>query len=153
MNSPHIAYREAAVHGASGFGLLVALYDTLISDLRRAADAQSRGDIQRRGKEANHALLVLGFLENWVDREREGELAMQLLTLYSRVRKSIIAAQIRQSADMLQQYVPELLKLQAMWQKMQLRSHDAPEQTSRSSTEPLSESSYDFQQETACWSA
>ena len=38
MSPTEMAYRKTAIGGASGFGLLVALYDTLAGDLRRAAN-------------------------------------------------------------------------------------------------------------------
>jgi hypothetical protein len=40
MTPTDLAYRKTAVEGASGMGLLIALYDTLAGDLRRAAAAQ-----------------------------------------------------------------------------------------------------------------
>ena len=119
MNSTQMAYRKAAVQGASGFDLLVALYDALISDLRRAADAQRNGDIQRRGREVNHALLVLGFMENWIDPKNDGELTQQLRAFYSKIRFSFVTAQARQSAEMLERYIPDLLNLRTIWQEIQ----------------------------------
>ena len=121
MNSTQMAYRKAAVEGASGFNLLLTLYDALISDLRRAADAQRSGDLQRRGREVNHALLVLGFMENWMDPNSGGELAHQLRALYSKIRFSLIPAQARQSVEMLEQYIPDLLSLRMIWHDIQLR--------------------------------
>ena len=41
MTRTDLAYRKTAVEGASGFGLLIALYDTLASDLRRAARSRA----------------------------------------------------------------------------------------------------------------
>lgn len=120
MNSTQLTYRQAALQGASGFGFLIALYDTLIADLRRAAEAQLAGDIERRGNQVNHALLVLGYLQNWIHPEAEGELANQLLAFYSRLRSSLIVAQARQSAEMLQQHIPELLHLRRIWQDLEL---------------------------------
>jgi flagellin-specific chaperone FliS len=46
MSPTEMAYRKTAVGGASGFGLLIALYDTLAGDLRRAADAERANDIE-----------------------------------------------------------------------------------------------------------
>ena len=65
--NPTLFYRKAATEGASGFGLLVGLFDTLAGDLRRAAEAQRARDIEKRCKEGNHALLVIGHLEDWVN--------------------------------------------------------------------------------------
>jgi flagellar protein FliS len=120
MNSTQLTYRQAALQGASGFGFLIALYDTLIADLRRAAEAQLAGHVERRGNRVNHALLVLGYLQNWIHPEAEGELANQLLAFYSRLRSSLIVAQARQSAEMLQQHIPELLHLRKIWQDLEL---------------------------------
>ena len=120
MNSTQLTYRQAALQGASGFGLLIALYDTLIADLRGAAEAQLAGDIEGRANQVNHALLVLGFMENWIDPQPEGELAQQLLAFYSRLRSSMIVAQARQSAEMLQHHTPDLLHLRKIWQDLEL---------------------------------
>ena len=56
MNRTDLAYRKTAVEGASGFGLLIALYDTLAGNLRRAAAAQRRNDLEDRCHEVKHAL-------------------------------------------------------------------------------------------------
>lgn len=120
MNSTQIAYRQSAVEGANGFGLLIALYDTLINDLRCAAGAQHRADLEARCKAVNHALLVLGYMENWIDRDSEGDLSQQLLAFYARLRSLLIVAQAKQSADLLEQTVPDLLHLRSIWQELEL---------------------------------
>jgi flagellar protein FliS len=103
MNPTELAYRKTAVEGASGFGLLIALYDTLAGDLRRAADAQRKDDIDRRCKEINHALLVIAYLDDWIDREGGGELAQKLIVFYTTMRKRLIEAQAKQSPEMLEE--------------------------------------------------
>lgn len=151
MNAKQIAYRTAAVQGASGLGLLIALYDRLISDLQGAADAQRSRDIQRRGREVNHALLVLGFMENWIERESGGELAQHLLTFYSRLRHSLITAQATQSADILHKLMEELVDLRQIWRDVELRSA-TPDAAARSMPEIRVDSSHELT--AACtWSA
>ena len=54
MNRTDLAYRRTAAEAASGLGLLIALFDTLAGDLRRAAEAQRANDIERRSREARH---------------------------------------------------------------------------------------------------
>ena len=46
--------------------------------LRRAAVALRASDIETRCRELNHAALVLGRLESWVDLENGGEPAQTL---------------------------------------------------------------------------
>jgi flagellar protein FliS len=122
MNPTELAYRRTAVEGASGFGLLIALYDTLAGDLRRATSAQRYGDIQNRCKEVNHALLVVGYLEDWIDRESGGELGQKLLVFYSDLRSTLIEAQVKQSAALLEQKVAEILAIRGTWQELELRA-------------------------------
>lgn len=83
-------------------GLLIALYDTLAGDLRRAAAAQRANDIERRGCEAKHAFTVIGYLEDFVRRGSGGLLSRQLLAFYSTLRRKLLDAQVRQSAEALE---------------------------------------------------
>ncbi len=48
MDLMELAYRRTAILGSSGFGLLIAICDSLASDLRLAAEAERRNDIQTR---------------------------------------------------------------------------------------------------------
>jgi len=127
MNPTELQYRKTAVEGASGFGLLIALYDTLAGDLRRAADAQRSNDIQKRCQEINHALLVIGYLEDWIDREGGGELAQKLVGFYSTLRSSLIEAQSKMSAEILEQQMAVVLAIRGTWQELELRASSALE--------------------------
>jgi flagellar secretion chaperone FliS len=122
MNSTEMAYRKTAVEGASGFGLLIALYDTLAGDLKRATEAQRNNDIETRCKEVNHALLVVGYLEDWIDREDGGELAQKLIAFYSTMRSKLIEAQAMQSCEILEQQMALVLSIRGTWQDLELRA-------------------------------
>ncbi|HUD22289.1 MAG TPA: flagellar export chaperone FliS, partial [Acidobacteriaceae bacterium] len=134
MNPTELAYRKTAVEGASGFGLLIALYDTLVGNLRRAADAQRKNDIPTRCHEINHALLVIGYLEDWIDRENGGELARKLVAFYTNLRATLIEAQARKSAEVLEREMAVILAIRGTWQDLELRAYSALE--SPSSPEP-----------------
>lgn len=120
MTPTDLAYRRTAAEGASGFGLLIALYDTLAGDLRRAAEAQREDDIERRGREVNHAFRVIGLLDDCVHRGSGGELADQLVTFYSSLRHKLISAQVEQSAEMLEEQMEKVLKIREAWQAADL---------------------------------
>jgi flagellar protein FliS len=121
MSPTEMTYRKTALGGSSGFGLLIALYDTLAGDLRRAAEAERSNDIEKRCKEVNHALLVLAYLEDGIERGSGGELAQQLGALYASLRKRMIEAQAKRSAEILEQQMAEILKIRAIWQGIELR--------------------------------
>lgn len=121
MTAMDITYRNTAVGGASGLSLLIALYDTLIGDLRRAAEAQRAGQLDKRSTELKHALAVTGYLENWIDPS-SGELAQQLATYYSGLRRVIMLAQVRQSAEMLEEQMQRALQIRQTWHDLNARS-------------------------------
>lgn len=124
MSSVEIAYRKTAAASVSGIGLLIALYDTLAGDLRRAAEAERRNDIERRCREAKHALLVIAHLEHWLERGEDGELAQGLKVFYSSLRSRIIEAQAKRSVALLEQQMALVLKLREQWQAFEFR-HEA----------------------------
>ena len=127
MNPTEMTYRKTAVEGASGFGLLIALYDTLAGNLRRASDAQRNSDIERRCQELNHALLVIGYLEDWIDRKEGGELAQRLVAFYANLRAKLIEAQAKQSAEILEQEMAVILAIRGTWQDLEARAASALE--------------------------
>jgi flagellar protein FliS len=121
MTRTDLAYRKTAVEGASGFGLLIALFDTLASDLRRAAEAERNNAIEKRSSEVKHALLVLGYLEDWLKRGSEGELAEKLTAFYATLRRKLIDAQVNRSATLLEEQMASVLKIREYWQQADSR--------------------------------
>jgi flagellar secretion chaperone FliS len=129
MNSVEFTYRKtAAAAVGNGLSLLIALYDTLAGDMRRAAEAERQNQIERRCREIHHALLVIGYLEDWVHRGPGGELASQLISLYGSLRRGLIHAQMRRSSAMLEEQMTQVLRVRAVWQAMETRAaHSGPE--------------------------
>lgn len=123
MNPAELCYRKTAVAAVgNGLSLLIALYDTLAGDLRRAAEAERRGDIEQRCREINHALLVIGYLEDWLSRGSSGQLSDQLRGMYASLRRGLIQAQIRRSAAMIEEQMTLVLNVRAVWQGMEMRA-------------------------------
>jgi flagellar protein FliS len=121
MGPTELAYRRTALSGASGFSLLIALYDTLAGDLRRAAQAERNGDIEQRSRQVNHALLIVGLLEEWIDRGTGGELAAQLRGFYQSLRGGMIEAQAKRSPELLEEDMARVLEIREVWQKAESR--------------------------------
>ena len=154
MNSTELAYRKTAVEGAGGFGLLIALYDTLAGDLLRAADAERRNDIEKRCQEINHATLVVGYLEDWIERSGGGELAQQLTAFYSSLRRKMIEAQVKRSAEILEEQVALVLRIRETWSAMEKQNSSAMEATRVTQVPGYPGAMQTVQHGTACsWSA
>jgi flagellar secretion chaperone FliS len=119
MTPIELAYRKTAVEGASGVGLLIALYDTLAGNLRRAADAERSNDLESRTKEVNHALLVIAYLEEYAGGGSGGKLADHLVAFYKSLRRRMIEAQVKRSAELLQEQMAQVLEIREIWQRFE----------------------------------
>jgi flagellar biosynthetic protein FliS len=154
MKAMEQAYRKTALQGASGFGLLIALYDTLAGNLRRAADAERSNNIEERCKEVNHALLVTAHLEDWVHRGGGGKLAEQLLAFYASLRRLMIEAQAKRSAEVLEQQMILVLSIRRTWYELEVRSSSRPESPAWAQVQPFPGSAPQHNERSALsWSA
>lgn len=127
MLPAELAYRKTAAESASGLTLLLSLYDTLAGDIRRAAAAERRDDIDTRCREVNHAFMVIAFLEDRVNRGNEGDLAQWLVGFYSSLRRQMIRAQSKRSPEMLEEVMDSVLEIRKAWQEIELRVVRSPE--------------------------
>jgi flagellar protein FliS len=120
MNN-HIAslqYRRAATQQASPVGLVIALYDTLVGDLRRAADAIDRNDIQARCDQLIHGFKVLQQLDSMLDMENGGETALKVRRFYAHVRGQLLLAQFKLSSEILRKQIAIILDVRGAWQQL-----------------------------------
>jgi flagellar secretion chaperone FliS len=122
-----LSYRRTAIEGASPIGLVIALYDTLWGNLRRATEAIRAQDIEARCDELNHAMLVLGQLESWVAPENGGDLARSLTQFYRYLRAKMMEASATQSAKILEDLMDLILHVRSAWQQRDLVPHQASE--------------------------
>jgi flagellar secretion chaperone FliS len=125
MTGTDTAYRKVAAEGASGIGLLIALFDTLAGNLRKAAVAQRSNNFETRCREMAHAFMVIGYLESGLRESPGGELADQLTFFYAALRARLIEAQVKQSADILEQEMAKVLKLRGNWQQVEVNRADS----------------------------
>lgn len=115
MTTPRIAYRENAARGATGVRLVILLYEQLIQDLTRAAQAIKQNDIELRTKCLNHAVLVIGYLQSPLDFERGGKVAKDLDRFYNSLRQDLVQVQFFPSKVGIDQRITDLLTLRDAW--------------------------------------
>jgi flagellar protein FliS len=118
LSQTELSYRKSAIEGASSIGLIIALFDTLAGDLRRAAAAIRKNDIEKRCKELDHASLVLGQLASWVDMEKGGDSAQTLAQFYANLRATMMEAAVTQSASLLETQIDTILQVRSAWQEL-----------------------------------
>jgi flagellar protein FliS len=126
MSTTELSYRKSAIEGASPIGLMIALLDALVCDFRRAANAIRKNDIETRCKELDHALLVLGRLETWVDMKNGGEPAQNLSRFYAYLRAKMIEASIKKSAAVLDAQIETIVHVRSAWQQLDMLVPEKP---------------------------
>jgi flagellar protein FliS len=113
-----LEYRRAATQQASVVGLVIALHDTLIGDLKRAADAMDRGDITTRCEQLIHGFKVLTQLEAMLDMNHGGEAAINIRRFYKHVRSQMLTAQFKLDPAILRDQVRVVLEVRQAWQQV-----------------------------------
>jgi flagellar secretion chaperone FliS len=113
------SYREATVRGASPVQLVVRLYEQMIEDLRQAAVAIERKQIEQRTKRINHAILVVGHLQSTLDFANGKEVAQNLDNFYNVLRQNLVQAQFFPSKRALTRQITDLLVVRAAWVKVE----------------------------------
>jgi flagellar protein FliS len=113
-----LTYRRAALQHASVVGLVIALYDTLIGNLQRAAHAIDEGNIQKRCDELSHGFKVLTQLDAMLDMKNGGETALKIRTFYNHLRRQMLVAQFKLDSAILYAQVKAVLDVRAAWQQV-----------------------------------
>lgn len=103
---------------ASIVGLVIALHDTLIGNLRRAAQAIEANDIPTRCNELIHGFKVLQQLEAMLDMESGGPTAASVHRFYSYTRGQMLKAQFELSAPILWDQVKSVLEVRQAWHQL-----------------------------------
>lgn len=128
--NPGLTYRETAVAGASPVRLVILLYEQAVEDLRRALAAQAQGDIERRTRDINHAILVIGHLQATLDKQQGGRVATNLERFYEQLRSGLVEAQCKQSSGILEQQLNHLVHVHQAWCDVERATTKTPEQAS-----------------------
>ena len=131
MSKTESSYRKSAIEGASAIGLMIALLDALVCDFRRAASALRKNDIETRCKEMDHALLIIGRLESWLDLKNGGEQAQNLSRFYAYLRAKMIEASIKKSAAVLDAQIEMIVHVRSAWQQLDIPMPQARERETR----------------------
>jgi len=113
-----LSYLRAKVQDASAVGLVIILFDQLITDIKRAIAAIETREIEKRCREIKHALVVLQQLEGSLDKEKGGQAAEHFSRFYSAIRSKLLEANIKVSPEILNQRMDLLFQVRRAWQQV-----------------------------------
>ncbi|HET9802453.1 MAG TPA: flagellar export chaperone FliS [Candidatus Acidoferrum sp.] len=111
------AYQQNSARGASPVGLVVSLYDTILRDFRRALDAITRGNVEARVFELNHAIVVIAHLQSVLDFERGADAARRFSSFYEVTRGMILSVNVDASRESLQKLIEMYSSMRQAWQQ------------------------------------
>ncbi|HEX3869420.1 MAG TPA: flagellar export chaperone FliS [Pirellulales bacterium] len=113
-------YRQVSAHGGSPLGMIVALYDTILRDFRRAIVAIEANDVPQRVAELNHAVRVIGHLEEILDHKRGADAAERFQRFYQVTRGMIVAANAQATKGALDSLVGLYTPVRQAWHDVEV---------------------------------
>lgn len=115
-------YQKNAVNGASPLELVVLLYDGAIRFCELAKIAMANND--RFGKNANllKAQRIITELTSCLDLKQGGEIAQNLLSLYTFAYNQLVAANLEERPELIDQSVKVLASLRESWSELEQQS-------------------------------
>lgn len=129
-NDPTSVYQQASACGASPIGQIVALYDTILRDFRRALEALKARDIEARVFELNHAIVVIGYLQYTLDHERGGEPAKHFEQFYHVTRGLIVQANSKAAPEPIEELIELFSGVRQAWHQAEQKTQAPQAETS-----------------------
>ncbi|HTP69356.1 MAG TPA: flagellar export chaperone FliS [Dongiaceae bacterium] len=135
-------YQQTAAIGSSALSHVVALYETMLRDFRRAMIALEQGDIEKRVFEVNHALRVLGALQGSLDFEKGGAAATQLDRFYAVCHAEVLRVSVAPTRAGLQGLIDLIAPVHQAWDELAKKGpivppREAPQEVRISMSEPI----------------
>lgn len=115
MDDPRAAYQRARVTSATPAALVVLLYERLLVDLKAAASAMRKDDVQTKARRIQNATDILFELFGSLDQERGGEVTQRLAALYNYMIARIGEASRSMNPAALDELADHVESLTAAW--------------------------------------
>lgn len=117
------AYRQvgaqSGVESASPHRLIQMLFDGLLQNLNAARGAMQRGEVETKGVQLGRAVRILEEgLKGSLDRQRGGELAMNLGALYDYCIQRLTQANLRNDVQAVEEVVSLVEPVAQGWQEI-----------------------------------
>jgi flagellar protein FliS len=108
-------YRKSLAETMTPMQLVKAMYDRLVFSVHNARDFLAQNDTSRAHESLVTAQRIVEELDNALDMDRGGELAVNLRRLYDFLRQRLIYANITKSPHVVEEIAPVVEAMQEMW--------------------------------------
>jgi len=112
-------YRRQSVNSASPLQLVIMLYDGAMRFMDRAAAAIQAKDLEAQNHNLQRAQRIITELISCLDMKQGGEVAQNLLGLYSYVYSELIEANLEDDAVRIQNATRVLSELREGWAELE----------------------------------
>ena len=120
--SKHVfEYRKQAVNGASPLQLVIMLYDGALRFMEAGRHAIAARDIERQNTNLQKAQRIISELTSCLDMARGGEVAQNLFALYTFCYNQLVAANVEDRADLVDQAMKIMSELRESWVQLELQ--------------------------------
>lgn len=108
-------YRKNAVNGASPLQLVIMLYDGALRFMEAGRHAMAHGDLPRQNDQLQRAQKIVMELMACVDLEKGGDIAKNLLSLYTYVLDELVKANVEDNAERIERGMRVMRDLRESW--------------------------------------
>ena len=129
---PSVAYRQTSASSATPVGVIIALFDTILRDFRRALVAIDAGKVEARVLELNHALTVIAHLRSVLNHERGKDAARVFERFYNVTHAMLLMANLQGNKATLE-------KLGELYGSLRMAWYEAEEKLRRELQPPSTE--------------
>ncbi len=124
--NPYInQYRKGAVTSASPLQLIIMLYDGSIRFMEAGKGAMLAKDLFEQNDKIQKAQKIISELISCLDMDKGGEIAENLLSLYTWVYNRLVEANIQDQPSYIDECVETMRQLRSSWVKLEEQSHHA----------------------------
>jgi flagellar secretion chaperone FliS len=119
-------YQKGAVNGASPLQLVIMLYDGALRFLEAGKHAMVRGEIAKQNDNLQRAQKIVVELMSCLDMKQGGDVAKNLLALYTYVLNELVMANIQDKPEPVERCIKVLSDLRESWAQVERQMKVAP---------------------------
>ena len=113
------SYKNVGAYGnlaeASPHQVVQVMLDAVLARIAEATGHLERGEVAAKGEKIGKALAIIEALMLGLDKERGGDLAQNLERLYDYASRTLLKANLENSADLLKEVTSLLRELKLGW--------------------------------------
>lgn len=123
-------YQKGAVNGASPLQLVIMLYDGAIRFMEAGKYGIEHKDLELQNQNLQKAQRIVMELMSCLDMDKGGEIAKNLLALYSYVLNELVEANVGDKTEPIDRCIKILCELRESWveveKKTRIQANEAP---------------------------